>query len=161
MIRVRRLVGMALAVGMASLSLPVVAQDQAPAANPRFGVWKLKSDNPPPSSNLMTYEPFNGNGMRVTINAVNASGTASSWGYTTMLDGKDYPVTGRNGTDTAAVQVINQKINLIIYKRGANVTQLLMNVLSADNNTITVSYTSTNAKGETNTTYATYERVMK
>lgn len=133
----------------------------APAANPRFAVWKLKSDAPPPSSNFMTYEAYNGTGMKVTIDAVNGSGAKSSWGYTTMFDGKDYPVTGRNGTDTAAVQVINEKINTITYKKGGKVVQFLINVLSADNNTIDVSYLSTNASGETRTTHATYERVVK
>jgi hypothetical protein len=159
--RARRGIGLVLVAAFGCLSAPLTAQDKPAPANPRFGAWKLKSDAPAPSSNIMTYEPFNGTGMKVTINAVNASGTASAWGYTTMLDGKDSPVTGRNGTDTGAVQVINDKINLIIYKRGNTVTQLLINVLSADNNTINVSYLSTNAAGETRTTTAIYERVIK
>lgn len=153
----RAAVVLVLLAGTAGLA----AQSSAPATNPRFAVWKLKSEAPPPQSNLMTYESYNGTGMKVTIDAVNASGAKSSWGYTTMFDGKDYPVTGRNGTDTAAVQVINDKINLIIYKKGDKVVQLLINTLSADNNSIDVSYLSTNAAGETRTTHATYERVMK
>lgn len=140
---------------LAVLTLVVSAQN----TNPRFAKWKLKSDNPA-SSNIMTYEAYNGTGMKVTIDSVNASGNKSSWGYTTMFDGKDYPVTGRNGTATASVRVLSDKVNEIIYKNAdGRVTQVLMNVLSADNNTIEVSYFSTNAQGATNETHATYERI--
>ena len=55
--------------------------------------------------------------------------------------GKDYPLTGRNGTATASVRVINEKVNEIIYKNTeGKVVQLLINTLSADNNTIEVTY---------------------
>ena len=48
---------------------------------------------------------------------------------------------------------------MIIYKQGNRLVQILQNVLSADGDTINVSYTSTNAQGETRTTYAVYERI--
>jgi creatinine amidohydrolase len=131
----------------------------ATAANPRFGRWKLKSDNPS-STNVMTYEPFGGTGMRVTVETTNAAGSKSSWGYTTMFDARTYPVTGRNGTDGAIVRVVTDKINEITYKQGDRVVQLLVNVLSADNQSIQVTYYSTNAEGQTNVTSATYERVQ-
>ena len=141
--------------------LTLVGATAAQNANPRFAKWKLKSDNPA-SSNIMTYEAYNGTGMKVTIDSVNASGNKSSWGYTTMFDGKDYPVTGRNGTATASVRVLSDQVNEIIYKNAdGRVVQVLMNVLSADNNTIEVSYFSTNAQGATNETHATYERIKE
>jgi len=140
---------------------PSAAASSSPAAtaNPRFGKWKLKSDNPA-TSNVMTYEPFNGTGMKITVDSTNASGTASSWGYTTMFDGRAFPVTGRNGTDSAIVRVVTDKINEIVYKQGDRVVQMLVNVLSADNQTIQVTYYSTNAQGQTNVTSATYERMQ-
>jgi creatinine amidohydrolase/Fe(II)-dependent formamide hydrolase-like protein len=129
------------------------------AANPRFGRWKLKSDNPS-STNIMTYEPFGGTGMKVTVETTNAEGNKSSWGYTTMFDGRTYPVAGRNNTDGAIVRIVTDKINEIIYKQGDRVVQMLVNVLSADNQTIQVTYYSTNAQGQTNVTSATYERMQ-
>lgn len=137
---------------------------QAAASNPRFAAWKLKPAAAPAegdkSSNIMTYAPWNGSGMSVKIETTTRAGDPGTpWGYKTMLDGKDLPVVGRNGTDTASVMVINDKINVIIYKQGTRVVQILQNVLSADNNTINVSYTSTDAKGETKTTYAVYEKI--
>jgi len=139
--------------------LGVVLLAQTPATNPRFGKWKLKSENAA-STNIMTYEPFNGTGMKVTVATTNAAGTTSSWGYTTMFDGKEFPVTGRNGTDTAIVRVVNDKINEIIYKQGERVVQFLVNVLSADSQSILVTYYSTNAQGTTNVTQATYEKMQ-
>jgi len=147
------------ALGAVALAALVIHSASAQPANPRFGKWKLKSDNPA-SSNVMTYEPFGDGGMKVTVESVNASGNKSSWSYTTMFDGKDYPVTGRNGTDMATVRIINDKMNEIIYKNQGRVVQLLVNVLSADNNTIEVSYFTTNAQGVTNVTHATYERMQ-
>ena len=96
----------------------------AQSANPRFGKWKLKSDAAPPSSNIMTYEPYQGTGMRITIESVNARGEKSQWGYTTMFDGRDEPVHGNPNTDTGAVRQINDRVNEIIYKKNGVVTQV-------------------------------------
>jgi hypothetical protein len=91
---------------------------------------------------------------------VNAQGTKSSWGYTTMFDGKDEAVTGRSGTATGSVRVLTDKINEIIYKdKDGKTVQILLNVLSADNKSIHVSYFSVNAQGEPRVTYATYEKI--
>ena len=140
-------------------ALAVTTTAQSP--NPRFGKWRLKPTDPAQTSNnVMTYEPFNGTGMKVTVATTNAAGTTSSWGYTTMFDGKEFPVTGRNGTDTAIVRVVNDKINEIIYKQGERVVQFLVNVLSADSQSILVTYYSTNAQGTTNVTQATYEKMQ-
>src|SRR5436190_22034370 len=65
----------ALLVALAALTEPpYVAPGSAQSANPRYGRWKLKSDAAPPSSNIMTYEPFDGKGMKITIDAVNRDG---------------------------------------------------------------------------------------
>jgi hypothetical protein len=161
---VARLVVGSLIAGLALVMAAPVARAQSASDNPRYGAWKLKPANPYPEgskqSNIMTYDPLPGGGIRVKIETTNAAGEKGTpWGYDTMLDGKDMPVTGRRGTDTAAVMVLNDKINLIIYKQGGKLVQVLQNVLSADNNTLNISYTSTNAQGVTNTTYAVYERI--
>ncbi len=130
----------------------------AQSPNPRFGKWKLKSDTPPQSSNIMTYEPFNGTGMKITIDAVNREGTKSQWYYTTMFDGKDEPVTGNPGSDTAAVKIINDRINEIVYKKGGKVTQILTNVISPDGTIVAVMYMRPGADGKTTVSFATYEK---
>ena len=127
--------------------------------NPRFGKWKLKSDAPAPASNVMTYGPSGADGMKVTIDAVNARGEKSQWWYVTEFDGKDMPVTGNAGTSHAAVRKINDRITEIINKKDGRVTQVLTNVLSPDGNTIAVMYMRDDGSGRTtNVSFATYER---
>ena len=146
--------------GIVALVL-TAASVSAQAPNPRFGKWKLKSDAPAPTSNIMTYEPYNGKGMKITIDAVNKDGVKSQWWYTTMFDGKDEVLTGNPGTDTGSVRIVTDRINEIIYKKGGKVTQVLTNVLSPDGTTIGVMYMRMSPEGKTsNVTFATYEKLQ-
>jgi hypothetical protein len=132
---------------------------QAPA-NPRYGKWKLKSDAPAPQSNVMTYEPYSGKGMKITIDAVNRDGVKSQWGYTTRFDGKDEPLYGNPATDTGSVRQLTDRVNEIVYKKGGKVTQVLTNVLSPDGTTIGVMYMRMSPEGKTTgVTFATYEKM--
>ena len=132
---------------------------QAPT-NPRYGRWRIKSDAPPPSSNIMTYEPHMGKGMKITIDAVDAVGVATKWGYTTMFDGKDEPLYGNPGTDTGSVRQVTDRINEIVYKKDGKVTQVLTNVLAPDNDTIGVMYMRMGPDGRVaDITVATYQRI--
>jgi len=166
MTAVTRVRSAAVLVALFVMSAAPLAQSAAPAANPRFASWKLKPATPPAegnkSSNIMTYAPWNGTGMSVKIETTNAAGEPGTpWGYNSMLDGKEQPLVGQNGRDSASVTVINDKINLIIYKNKGQFVQMLVNVLSADNNRLDISYISTTATGETRTTTAVYERIVK
>jgi len=140
--------------------LALTAGVSAQPANPRFGRWKIKSDAPPPSSNIMTYEPFGAKGMKVTVEAVNAKGETTKWWYTTEFDGKDMPVTGQAPGQTSAVTTVNDRVNVITNKRDGKTTQVLTNVLSPDGDTIGVIYMRDDGSGKTTgVTFATYERI--
>jgi hypothetical protein len=137
----------------------LAASAQSP--NPRLGKWKLKSTNPAPASNVMTYEKFGQDGMKITIDAVSKDDVKSQWSYTTNFDGKEEPITGNPGADHGSVRVITPSINEIIYKKNGKVTQILTNVLSPDANTIAVIYMRQDPDGKTsNVTFATYERIQ-
>ena len=141
-------------------ALAFVGVSLSAQSNPRYGKWKIKSDAPAPVSNIMTYEPYHGNGMKITINQVNKDGVKSEWGYTTMFDGKDEPLVGNPGTDTGSVKILNDKVNEIVYKKGGRVTQVLTNVLSADGKTLGILYMRYDAQGHcTNVSSATYEKI--
>jgi N-acyl-D-aspartate/D-glutamate deacylase len=132
----------------------------AQSVNPRFGRWLLKSDAPPPQSNIMTYEPFGRDGMKVTVQSVNAKGDTSRWWYTTTFDGKDMPVTGNPSQTHAAVTRVSPYVNEIVNKRNGTVMQRLTNVLSRDHQTIAVMYMREDATGRTaGVTFATYVRL--
>jgi hypothetical protein len=148
-------------VGVVAMMALLAGSAWAQSGNPRFGQWKLKSDAQAPASNIMTYEPYQGTGMRITIDAVDARGERSQWGYTTMFDGKDEPLYGNPNTDTGAVRQISDRVNEIVYKKNGVVTQILTNVLSPDGQTIGVLYMRMDATGQhvTNITVATYEKM--
>jgi hypothetical protein len=136
----------------------------AQSTNPRFGKWRLKPNDAaaPPSTNVMTYEPFNGTGMKITINQLNiADGTLTpQWGYTTMFDNKETPMTGSRSSETAAVRMISDRTAEITYRRDGRITQQLTNVLSPDGNTIGIIYMRYGADGKPDSvSFATYERM--
>jgi hypothetical protein len=146
---------MIVTVAIVTLAAAMAAQ----GSNPRFGRWKLKSEAPAPQSNVMTYAPFGDGGMRVTIDAVNSRSESSQWGYTTMFDGKEEPVAGREG-QTAAVRMITERTAEIVYKQNGRVSQVLTNVLSPDGNTIGIIYMRPGTDGRPDSvSFATYERI--
>jgi hypothetical protein len=150
------------ALTTAAAATAVVAMMSAQTANPRFGRWKLKSDAPAPQSNIMTYAPFGERGMRVTIDAVSASGQASQWGYTTNFDGKEEPMTGTRSSETAAVRMITDRIAEIVYRRNGQITQVLTNVLTPDGSTLGIIYVRPGADGKPDSvSFATYEKIKE
>jgi len=141
----------ALLLGAGSLS--------AQGANPRLGVWRMQSDAPAPFSNVMTYEPYEQKGMRVTVEAVSARGEKTKWGYVTMFDGTFRPVSGQESSETA-VEVINERSTRILNKRNGKVYQVVINTLSEDGNTINNEYVRLDDQGRiTGVTHAVYKRI--
>ncbi len=126
--------------------------------NPRFGVWQLQSDAPPPAINIMTYEPYGDGGMKITVASTNAEGRKSEWGYVTMFDGVFRPVTGQENSETA-VEIVDERTTRILNKRNGRVNQIILNVLSEDGNTINNEYRRTNEDGTERVTHAVYKRV--
>lgn len=139
-------------------SAAATAATPAPAENPRFGVWKIRSDAPPPALNIMTYEPYGDGGMKITVEATNAQGEKSVWGYVTMFDGVFNPVEGREGTETA-VAVVDARTNRITSRRDGTVSQVIINVLSEDGNMIENEYRSTDGEGNERISHAIYDRI--
>jgi len=121
----------------------------------RFGVWD-NSSNP---NNVMTYEPFEKGGSKLTVS--NPSDHSKDWSYVTFFDGKFRPVTGQAGSETA-VELINPKSIRIYNKRDGVVYQVVINTLSEDNNTINNEYIRMDKDGKiTGVTHVTYNRRKK
>lgn len=118
----------------------------------RFGVW-INSTNP---NNVMTYEPHEKGGMKITVS--NPSKPGTEWSYVTFFDGKFHPVQGQQNSETA-VEVINEKSTRISNKRDGVVYQVVINTLSEDNNTINNEYIRMDKAGKiTGVTHVTYHR---
>ncbi len=152
------------AVAVAIVAVLVIAEalamSQKPGATARFGRWKMDSESPAPQSNIMTYEPFGDGGMKVTVATVSAQGAKSQWGYETLFDGVFRPVTGQEGSETA-VEFINDRSTRIQNKRNGRVTQVVINTLSEDKNTINNEYVRLDENGKiTSVTHAVYRRMQ-
>jgi len=146
-------------LGIAAVVAMLVATASAENKNPRFGKWKLKSDAPAPSLNIMTYEPYGESGMKITVEATNAKGEKRKWSYVTMFDGKYRPVEGDTNTEETAVEVVDAHTNKIMNKTGDRVN-VIINVLSEDGNTINNEYRNVDENGKKTVTHAVYERIQ-
>ena len=121
----------------------------------RFGVW----DNSANANNVMTYEPYEKGGMKITVS--NPSDPKATWSYVTMFDGKFRPVEGQQNSETA-VEIINDKSTRIYNKRNGVVYQVVINTLSDDNNSINNEYIRMDKDGKiTGVTHVTYLRRKK
>ena len=123
----------------------------------RFGIW----DNSTNPNNVMTYEPFEKGGSKLTVS--NPSKPGDEWSYVTLFDGKFRPVAGQPGSETA-VELINgnEKSIRILNKRDGVVYQVVINTLSEDNNTISNEYIRMDKDGKiTGVTHVTYHRLKK
>ena len=127
--------------------------------NPRFGVWQLESERPPPYRNIMTYEPWGDGGMKITVATTNAEGEESSWGYVTMFDGVFRPVEGGGENATTAVEIVDERTNRILNANDGEVNQVIINVLSEDGNTIDNEYRRTLEDGTERVSHAVYRRI--
>jgi hypothetical protein len=118
----------------------------------RFGVW-INSTNP---NNVMTYEAYEKDGSKLTVS--NPSNPSSDWSYVTLFDGVYQPVKGQEGSETA-VEIINAKSIRIYNKRNGVLTQVVINTLSDDNNTINNEYIRMDKDGKImGVTHVTYTR---
>ena len=121
----------------------------------RFGVW-VNSTNP---NNVMTYEPHEKGGMKITVS--NPSKPGDEWSYVTMFDGQFRPVTGQQGSETA-VEIIDEKSTRIYNKRNGVVYQVVINTLSDDNTKINNEYIRMDKDGKiTGVTHVTYVKRVK
>lgn len=146
-----------------ALSLLLVAAFAAPAraqdATARFGAWQLRSEAPPPTSNVMTYEPWGDGGMRVTVSSTGSDGDRSEWSYVTAFDGVFRPVEGQRDAETA-VEPVDARTTRITNRRAGRVSQVILNTLSEDGNTIHNEYVRFDAEGRiVGVAHAVYDRI--
>lgn len=113
------------------------------AADVNVGTWKAndaKSKAAPGfGKNTSVVIAPAGDGMKVTVDGIDANGKATHDEWMGKFDGKDYPVTGDPDTDTRAYKPINDHTLELTEKKGGKVTGTSRVVYSADGKTRTVS----------------------
>jgi hypothetical protein len=131
----RYLITVAVLAVVVGLTLSVSAQ-----RDPLFGTWKLNltksnSSGSGPSS-VRKYEVFERDGIKFTIDTVNADGTHTTGGYSGHFDGKDYPVTGTNADAVSLTRLDAYTFEATLKRRG-KVVNVVRHVVSKDGKTLT------------------------
>ncbi len=123
------------------------------AADVFSGNWKInlaKSKYDPPNlapkSGTGKIEAIEG-GLRFTNDGVSAAGAATHSEWSGKFDGKDNPVTGDPGRDTAALKKIDDYTYEITNKKAGKVVSTSRTTYSRDGKTRTLTTQGTNAQG--------------
>jgi hypothetical protein len=139
------------------LALSLIASETllAQQVSPWVGTWKLNvaksnfTGTQPLMSQTRT-EVAQSGGFKVTYEGIAADGSPISYGYTTNLDGKDVPYSGRepNGADTLAVTRVDANTRTAIQKKAGKTLYTTRGVVSKDGKVLTITSTGMNAQGQ-------------
>jgi hypothetical protein len=125
---------------------------QTPTNDPMVGTWEVNlskstyNPGPAPKSAINRFEPWE-DGMKGTIDIVDAQGNKIHSEASVKFDGKDYSLKGSPIADTVSVKRINERQSDIVWKKGGKVVMTGKSVISADGRTTTVTQTGTDPQG--------------
>jgi len=127
---------------------------QTPVNDPMVGTWKVNlskstySPGPAPKNAMNKFEPWE-DGMKATIDIVDAQGNKIHSEAAVKFDGKDYPIKGSPIADVVSVKRINERETDVVWKKGGKTVMTGKSVISADGQTTTVTQTGTDPQGRT------------
>jgi hypothetical protein len=132
------------------------------ADDPNMGTWKLneaKSKFAPGATknNTVIYEAA-GDSIKVTVDGVDAAGTAIHSEWTGKFDNKFYPVTGDPTSDMRSYRRINKHTLALTGKKDGKVTLTGRITVTANGRTRTVTTTTTDSKGKRMSNRAVYDK---
>jgi hypothetical protein len=140
---------------------PLLAQ-----SNTDVGVWKLnvaKSKyvpGPGPRSQTRTVVP-QGNGWKVTIEGISATGKTINYSYTTNYDGQDSPLSGMgfpSGADTIAIRRVDADTTTQTDKKDGRVITQGTRVVSKDGKVETIHARGKDPDGKPINNLVVYEK---
>jgi hypothetical protein len=143
------------------LALLVLGTAIGIASSPQIGSWKLneaKSKFSGVAKNTLVVYTEAGDSVKVAIDGIDAAGKAFHSEWTGKFDGKDYAVTGDESTDMRSYTVVNANTLSFTTKKGGKVLLSGEIVVAADGKSRTVKASGTNAKGESVTHMAVYDK---
>ena len=132
----------------------------AQATDPHFGTWKPKPNPATPAGQSRTrrYEPFEGDGVRLTIEMVDANGKRTTGGYAAHFDGKPYRDLGTNPWDSVVIRKADPYTYSVSLLAKGKVFSTNTAVVSKDGKTLTVTSTRTDENGKTSTTVDVWDK---
>jgi hypothetical protein len=135
----------------------------AQAADNQVGTWKLDlakskySPGPPPKESTLKIEA-QADGLKFTIDSIDAEGKAVHMEFSPKYDGKDYPTTGMAAADSITLKKVNDHTIEIVNKKGGTPLITTKSVVSKDGKTRTSTQKGKNAKGQDVSNTAVYNR---
>ena len=117
-----------------------------PANDPILGTWKVNLSKstyipgPAPQSATNKFEPWE-DGMKGTIEIVDAQGNAIRAETNVKFDGIDYPLKGSPMADTVSVKRPNERETNVVWKKDGKAVMTGKSVISADGKTMTMTQT--------------------
>jgi hypothetical protein len=117
----------------------------------------MSKQTPAPKSAKNKFEPWE-DGMKATLDIVDAQGTKIHAEVAARFDGKDYPIKGNPMADAVALKRVNERNTEITWKKGGKVVMTGKSVIAADGKTTTVTQTGTDPQGRAINNLAVYDK---
>ena len=136
----------------------------SPADDPFTGTWVLnlsKSNIPPPftaAKSQIVHLAINGSDFEIREEVVTDSDEKLTIHAKAKFDGKDYPITGTPAVDTIAAERVDRNTIKDVWKKDGKVVMKETAVVSPDGNSITGTYSITDATGKQVTAIAVFEK---
>ena len=132
----------------------------------RSGTWKLNvakstyDPGPAPQSSIRIDDATK-DGLKSTVEGVDAKGNKVSYRFDCKHDGKDYPIIGAgtpSGSDTIAFTHIDAMTSDVVFKKGGKVVQTAKTSITSDGKTLTVISRGTTAAGQPTNNVTVWEK---
>lgn len=146
------------------LALVMLLGFVSPADDPFTGTWVLnlsKSNIPPPftaAKSQIVHLAINGSDFEIREEVVTDSDEKLTIHAKAKFDGKDYPITGTPAVDTIAAERVDRNTIKDVWKKDGKIIMKETAVVSPDGNSITGTYSVTDATGKQVTAIAVFEK---
>lgn len=138
------------------------------AGDPQAGTWKVNvarskfKTAPAPKSQTVTIVPAEKDGLKPTVNAINANGEKSTIEYAAQYDGKEYPRTETGAGAVAGQTVTLKRIDTHTAERVAYLKDKKLTTekweISKDGKTRTVTQSGVSPQGQPVDNVLVYEK---
>lgn len=166
-VRSKRLLGPAILLAIVSIISPPLSSTPAAASDDRdllLGVWSLNvaksqlPSSPAPTGQTRTYESHQ-NGIKATISTTYADGKSTTIQYVASYDSVEYPVTGSLQFDAIAMKKIDDLTAEAMLSHAGKEIASARRVISADGQTMTVTFRKMSAGGGEVTNISVFDKV--
>jgi hypothetical protein len=146
-----------------AIVLPQAAFAQSNPFKSLVGTWKLNlakstySPGPLPRSGTLTFQE-EGQGLRSTVETIDAQGNPTKRVNVIFDDGKSHPTTGVPGYDASSIKTVNDFTIWDLRTKAGKVVQTLIVTISPDGKTHTIATTGVDATGQQINNVAVYDK---